>query len=68
MKRNEAKGRKETKGMKERKKIGRMKRKWLSTDGLSSEVRLNRTEVNNGCLVKGRNSQSGSNKKKKREK
>lgn len=42
-----------------------MKRKWLSTDGLSSEVRLNRTEVNNGCLVKGRSSQAGSNKKKK---
>ena len=44
----------------------RMKRKWFSTDGLSSEVRLNRTEVNNGCLVKGRSSQAGSNKKKKR--
>lgn len=40
-----------------------MKGKWLSTDGLSSEVRLNRTEVNNRCLVKGRSSQSGSNKK-----
>ena len=37
-------------------------------DGLSSEVRLNRTEVNNGCLVKGRSSQSGSYKKKKERK
>ena len=37
-------------------------------DGLSSEVRLNRTEVNNGCLVKGRSSQSGSYKKKKKKK
>lgn len=45
-----------------------MKGKWLSTDGLSSEVRLNRTEVNNGCLVKGRSSQSGSNKKKEKKK
>lgn len=42
--------------------------KWFSTDGLSSEVRLKRTEVNNGCLVKGRSSQSGSNKKEKKEK
>lgn len=44
----------------------RMKGKWPSMDGLSSEVRLNRTEVNNRCLVKGRSSQSGSNKKRKR--
>lgn len=44
----------------------RMKGKWPSMDGLSSEVRLNRTEVNNRCLVKGRSSQSGSNKKKEK--
>lgn len=43
----------------------RMKSKWFSTDGLSSEVRLNATEVNNGCLVKGRSSQSGSKGEKK---
>lgn len=67
MKRNGGKGRKEADRMKEKEeKSERMKRKWLSTDGLSSEVRLNRTEVNNGCLVKGRSSQSGSNKKKKK--
>lgn len=66
MKRNSAKG-KEGNREDERKeeKRERMKGKWLSTDGLSSEVRLNRTEVNNRCLVKGRSSQSGSNKKKK---
>lgn len=63
---NRVKGRKETEKVGERKKRGRrMKRKWFSKDGLSSEVRLNRTEVNNGCLAKGRSSQSGSNKKKK---
>lgn len=62
--------RKEGNGEDERKEEERerMKRKWLSTDGLSSEVRLNRTEVNNGCLVKGRSSQSGSNKKKEKRK
>jgi len=49
-------------------KRGRMKRKCLSTDGLSFEVRLNRTEVNNGCLVEGRGSQSGCNEKKGGEK
>lgn len=37
-------------------------RKWFSVDGLSSEVRLNWTEVNNGCFVKARSSHSGSNK------
>lgn len=64
---NRVKGRKETEKVEEGKKRGRrMKRKWFSKDGLSSEVRLNRTEVNNGCLTKGRSSQSGSNKKKKK--
>lgn len=59
----------EENGEDERKKEKRkkMKRKWLSMDGLSSEVRLNRAEVNNGCLVKGRGSQSGSNNKRKKE-
>lgn len=33
-------------------------------DGLPSEVRLNWTEVNNGCLEKARSSHSGSNEKK----
>lgn len=67
MKRNGAKRKEGNRGdeRKEEKKE-RMKRKWLSTDGLSSEVRLNRTEVNNGCLVKCRSSQSGSNKKKRK--
>lgn len=67
MKSKATKGRKESEGDERKEgKRERMKRKWLSTDGLSSEVRLNRTEVNNGCLVKGRSSQSGSNKKKEK--
>lgn len=69
-KRTKQKQRREDTGtLRRRKEKGeRMKSNWSSTDGLSSEVRLNRTEVNNGYLVKGRSSQSGSYFKKRRKK
>lgn len=66
-KQNKAKAKKEghRDDEKESEKGERLKSNWSSTDGLSSEVRLNRTEVNNGYLVRGRSSQSGSYFKRK---